>query len=149
MGVSPGSRFRLLFVTSTRRRPDSSDIAVYNTFVQNRAKAGHAAISDSCSNLFKVVGSTDVVNARVNTDTDAVIYWLNGVKVADNYADFYYGSWDNINSNRKPHKNEYEQTDSIFTNKIVFTGTNDDGANGRYSGRQSDSHFGFNKCRLC
>ena len=103
--------------------------------------------------------------------------------MAYNYADFYNGSWDNINSNRKPHKNEYGRTDSIFAkeplnkpessairlllplsllgfpkalrvsrglvqkfpNKIVFTGTNTvDIVGGR-----SDSHFGFNKCRLC
>ena len=32
-GVSPGRKFRLLFAISTARRPDSSDIAVYNTYV--------------------------------------------------------------------------------------------------------------------
>ena len=134
-GLSPDSRFRLLFVTSTSRRSDSTDIAVYNTFVQNRAKAGHAAISDSCANLFKVVGSTATVNARVNTDTeasdtDAAIYWLKGVKVADDYADFYDGSWDNTDSSGKPYKNENGITDrsEVFREAFVPTGTNNDGA---------------------
>ena len=133
-GLSPGSRFRLLFVTSTRRLPNSTNIAVYNTFVQNRAKAGHAAISDSCGNLFKVVGSTAAVNARVNTDTeasdaDAAIYWLKGVKVADDYADFYDGSWDNTNSNGLPYKDEYglRRTEGSFGESDVATGTNNDG----------------------
>ena len=133
-GLSPGSRFRLLFVTSTRRLPNSTNIAVYNTFVQNRAKAGHAAISDSCGNLFKVVGSTATVNARVNTDTeasdaDAAIYWLKGVKVADDYADFYDGSWDNTNSNGQPYKDEYglRRTEGHFGESHVATGTNNDG----------------------
>ena len=47
---------------------------IYNSFVQNRAKAGHTAISDSCGSLFKVMGSTEA------SDTDAAIYWLNGVQ---------------------------------------------------------------------
>ena len=66
-------------MTSKVRNGQSTDIADYNSFVQTRAKAGHSAITDSCDNLFKVVGSTSSVNARVNTDsessdTDAVIY---------------------------------------------------------------------------
>ena len=138
-GVGDNSNFRLLFVTSTTLPPESSDISVYNTYVQNRAKAGHAAISDSCGNLFKVVGSTATVNARVNTDTeasdtDAAIYWLNGVKVADDYADFYDGSWDNIGSNGKPIKNEYGQTNSNRIGSrvisIAATGTRNNGTSG-------------------
>ncbi|MYF51429.1 MAG: hypothetical protein F4220_14950, partial [Gammaproteobacteria bacterium] len=67
-GLASGATFRLLFVTSTTRNADTADIATYNTFVQDRAKAGHSAISDSCGNLFKVVGST-MVNAYDNTAT--------------------------------------------------------------------------------
>ena len=40
------------------------------------------------------------MNARANTDSeasdlDAPIYWLNGVKIADDYADFYDNTWQN------------------------------------------------------
>ena len=105
------SNFRLLFVASTRYQPDATDIAIYNTFVQNRSKTGYEAISDS----FKVMGSSNAVDARANTDTEAsdtdvAIYWLNGVKVAHDYADFYDGSWDNTHSNGKPDKDEYGRT---------------------------------------
>ena len=96
-GVEKGDRFRLLFVTSTRRNGQSTDIADYNTFVQTRAKAGHAAITDAIGDQFKVVGSTASVDARDNTGTIGAgvpIHWLNGAKVADDYADFYDGSWD-------------------------------------------------------
>ncbi len=97
--TTAGAKFRLLFVTSTVRNATATGIATYNTFVQTRAKAGHSAISDSCGNLFKVVGSTSTVDARANTDTEstdtaALIYWLNGAKAADSYTDFYDGSWD-------------------------------------------------------
>ena len=47
--------------------------------------------------MFKMLGSTPNMDARDNTGTTGVgvpIYWLNGAKVADNYADFYDGSWD-------------------------------------------------------
>ena len=45
---------------------------------------------------FKAIASTAAVDARDNTqtrpsDTDAPIYWLNGNKAADNYADMYDG----------------------------------------------------------
>ena len=46
---------------------------------------------------YRVVGSTSSVDARTNTGTTGTgvpIYWLNGNKVADNYADFYDGNWD-------------------------------------------------------
>ena len=69
--TTAGTKFRLLFITSTVRDATATDIATYNTFVQTRAKAGHSAISDSCGNLFKVVGSTSAVDARVNTDTES------------------------------------------------------------------------------
>ena len=54
------------------------------------------------SSHFRVVGSTNAVDARDNTSTTytatdkgVAIYWLNGSKVADDYEDFYDGSWDN------------------------------------------------------
>ncbi len=76
----------------------SSNIAEYNTFVQGYANAGHTAIQPYGSQ-FKVIGCTATTSARVNTGTtgtgtDISIYWMNGPKVADDYADFYDGTWD-------------------------------------------------------
>ena len=99
-GLSAGDEFRLVFVTSTKRNASATSIADYNTFVQNRAAAGHTAIQ-SYSSGFGVVGCTADVDARDNTSTTHTsedrglpIYWLNGNKVADTYRDFYDGSWD-------------------------------------------------------
>ena len=120
-GLAANTNFRLLFVTSTTRSAASTNIATYNTFVQNRAKAGHRAISDSCGNLFKVVGSTSTVDARDNTSTTGVgeaIYWLNGAKVADNYGDFYDGSWDSIAG-----KAETGASHTPTATSTVFTGS--------------------------
>ena len=120
--VGYSSTFRLLFVSSTLHNPTSTDIATYNTLIQNRAKAGHRAISDSCGDLFKVVGSTSTVDARDNTATTGTgerIFWLNGVQLADNYADFYDGSWDSIQG-----RNE---SGTSGVGGTIFTGSNQDG----------------------
>ena len=130
-GVSAGDNFRLLFVTSTRRRADATDIVTYNTFVQTRAKAGHSDITNSCGDEFKVVGSTSTVDARDNTETTArpglPIYWLNGAKVADGYGDFYDGSWDS-----------YVGKTEAGTNRTgdsrIWTGSNQNGTKSTFSG---------------
>ena len=122
-GVSAGGKFRLLFVTSTARDATSSNIADYNRFVQNRAAAGHSSIRPY-KDGFRAVGSTDAADARDNTCTTGTgveIHWLNGNKVADDYADFYDDSWDDANL-----KNE--GGNGITGSSIqVFTGSGADG----------------------
>ena len=101
-GLRGGDKFRLLFISSTRRDGLPTDIATYNTFIRDRAAAGHAAIR-AYSSGFRVVGCTVDVDARDNTrttytvdDTGVPIYWLGpeGNRVADDYVDFYDGGWD-------------------------------------------------------
>ena len=121
-GVNAGDKFRLLFITSTTRNATSSNIADYNTHVQTAAKAGHSAITDSCGNLFKVVGSTATVDARNNaglTGAGFRIYWLGGAKVADDYADFLDGDWDSLSGR--------SQNGGLTNIPSFATGSNDDG----------------------
>ena len=100
-GLQEGDEFRLLFIhlyhAHSPRRPAS---ATYNSYVQNRAAAGHTDIQDY-SDTFRVVGCTAAVDARDNTyttytsgDKGPPIYWLNGNQVVDHYKDFYDGDWD-------------------------------------------------------
>ena len=94
--LGAGDSFRLLFIPTIGRDASSADIEVYNTWVQARAAAGHADIQ-AYSDTFRMLGSTEAVDARDNTSTTGAgfpIYWLNGAKVADDYADLYDGSWD-------------------------------------------------------
>ena len=68
------------------------------------------------------------MNARANTctqssDTDAAVYWINGAKVADNYADLYDGSWDSA-ADRLDSGNVHTGT---FGDAFISTGTNNDG----------------------
>ena len=98
-GARAGDDFRLLIVTSTRQTAANTDIADYNAVVQNDvSNTGHADIQGYAAN-FRMLGCTQTVSAITNantgsTDPAASIYYLNGAKVADDYADLYDGSWD-------------------------------------------------------
>ena len=125
-----GNEFRLLFVTSTSTQSISSNIADYNTFVQAAAAAGHTDIQDYSSH-FAALGSTTDVNARDNTGTNYTdsdpgvpIYWLNGAKAADSYADFYDDSWDH----RDPGRNENGAEVDFAEDSLIWTGSTGDGA---------------------
>ena len=122
-GLKGGDSFRLLFLSSTTRNGSSSSIGTYNTFVQNRATAGHDGLADYASQ-FKVVGSTADTDARDNTETTGTgvpIYWVNGNKLADGYSDFYDGSWDD-ETNIKDESGEDRSSPLL-----IFTGSDNDG----------------------
>ena len=127
--IGPGERFRLIFLSSTKRNATSNDIETYNTFVQNRAAAGHANIQDHASR-FRVVGCTQAVDARDNTGTNTngsgvPIYWVGGNKVADSDADFYDGSWDDEINDRNELGNDAHDTSQ--TGNYPWTGCSHDG----------------------
>ena len=75
-----------------------------------------------------MIGCTAAVDARDNTSTTGTgvpIYWLDGAKVADDYADFYDGSWaDEVND-----KNESgaDAHDTSQRDNYPFTGCQNDG----------------------
>ena len=129
--LEPGDGFRLLFVTGSTRDSTSRDINDYNSFVQEEA-AGNTLLG-SFSSRFRAVASVPNVHARDNTGTTGTgvpIYWVSGAKVADDYPDFYDGSWDSragtdqlgqtLPAERDPAKDLWAT--------LVLTGTNDDGA---------------------
>ena len=126
-GLTTGDQFRLIFLSSTKRDGSSTDIANYNTFVQTRAAAGDTDIQ-AYSDGFKAVGCTEDVDATDNTSTTGTgvpIYWLNGNKAADDYDDFYDGTWDDEAND----KNELGENgpDTSQTTNYPLTGCLDDG----------------------
>ena len=121
----------MIFLSSTKRNASSTAIADYNTFVQGRAAAGHTDIR-TYSAGFRVVGCTASVDARDNTSTTFTaedkgvpIHWLNGAKVADEYEDFYDGSWDDEANDKNESGNDGPDT-SQSANR-PFTGCDHDG----------------------
>ncbi len=139
-GSRAGDKFRLLFITSTARDARSTDIAVYNQFVQARAAAGHKAIRGHSSE-FRVVGSTPSVNARVNaklgsSDVVAPVYWLDGPRVSRDYGNtagtgFWSSAWESTGNNSV--RDELGRAEGSAPGRfevatsVIFTGTNADG----------------------
>ena len=125
-----GEEFRLLFVTWNQRNARSSNIADYDAFVRNAIQDnGHAQIRER-SDRFVVLGSTDNRQARDHTattytsdDQGVPIYWLNGPKAADTYADFYDGNWDHADPGRRQTGDAHD----FEANELVMTGTKSDG----------------------
>ena len=134
--VGPGTSFRLLFITSTGIECTSTSIGTYNTHVQGRAATG--ANIGSYSSQFKAVASTSAIDARTNASgaVDAVIYWVNGAKVADNTADFYDGSWDS-------RAGRTQSGSAVANSERMWTGSNSNGTK-----HASDYLGSSDKCRF-
>ena len=130
-----GDEFRLLFVTSGEVYPTSSDIDVYNQFVQDATAGGHADIQDY-SSLFRALASTASVSALDNTATSYTssnlgvpIWWLNGANVADDYRDFYDDSWDqgDPGNNETGSEVDFSPSGTCTNHALVWTGSDSDG----------------------
>ena len=126
--LNTGDEFRLLLRIQLKRHANSENIGDYDAFVQEEISAkGHVEIK-AYSSHFQVLGSTATVNARTHTGTTGSggvrIHWLNGLKVANNYADFYDGSWPNGRAARTEAGVEVPES-QLFQN--ICTGTADDG----------------------
>ena len=120
-GIARGGQFRLIVVTSGTRNATSTNIDDYNTHVKNSVRGGHSAIR-AYSDSFRALGSTAAVDARDNTgtrNTGVPIYWLNGNKVADNYADFYDGGWDDETNPRNQSGNAVGVPLDVWTGSSV------------------------------
>ena len=126
-GLNTGNQFRLIFLSSTKRNATPTDIATYNTFIQTRAAAGHTDIR-AYSAGFRVIGCTAAIDAPDNTGTTGIgvpIYWLNGTKVADNYADFYDETWDDEANDKN--ESGTNGPDTSQSSNYPYTGCKNDG----------------------
>ena len=140
-----GDRFRLIFVTYQGHPATSTDIENYNTYVQSQANASNALAGiKTHSSSFRVLGSTEAVDARDNTGTTHTddqpgvpIYWLNGSKVADDYADLYDGTWDD-------EANPTRRDGNTVSPGQVWTGSNNDGTENRNASPDRTKGLGGN-----
>ena len=143
-GLSTGDEFRLIFITSETRDATSTDIDVYNAWAQGViAKGGHASLLPY-GGMASVVCSTMSTAARINTgmwssgahadgsttasETGVQVYWLAAPpanQVADNYFDFYDGSWDG--GNNQSARDTEESGASRTATGSYWTGTSNNG----------------------
>jgi hypothetical protein len=132
-----GDQYRLVFVTSSSHQATSSVISTYNTIVDD---LGDNAIESD----WKVIGSTADDHAIDNTETPIAttgvsIWRLDGVKVADDYADFWDGSL------IEPINMDEEQINPPFTDAEVWTGTLFEGWEGtQFTLGEDNPTFGLN-----
>ena len=134
-----GDSFRLLFVTSGSRigRTSNQKFELFNDHVVTHAANDGSMHIRSFSSQFRALVSVEFnresQTAIFNTGTTGTgvpIYWLNGARVANNYADFYDGDWDSLEA-RNEDGALYTYTDGNATegnpNKLVWTGSNKNG----------------------
>ena len=107
-----GDRFRLLSITHGTTAADSDegsdfDLAVRSDLFASADLWPFLRLNDPFITNHRALVSTPGIDARVRTDTTFTagdkgvpIYWLRGSKVADDYEDFYDGSWDDVASPR-------------------------------------------------
>ena len=103
--LGPGDSFRLLFITSGTKAATRTGIHTYHNFASSDAihivETGNLVSEWGAISLLQTpLVSTPGADARLHTDTTWTetdrgmpIYWLNGARVADDYADFYDGVW--------------------------------------------------------
>ncbi|MCY3654297.1 MAG: hypothetical protein OXG70_04575, partial [Cyanobacteria bacterium MAG IRC1_bin_28] len=132
-----GKEFRLLFVTSTAEKATGFNINAYNNRVSDKNSL-HADLKPYSSQFRALVstarkGDMAPVNARDNTSTTGTgvpIYWVNGRQIADDYTDFYDGTWDS-NAARLPSGSK------ATTVKHVWTGSRNNGTGWLRLGKDS------------
>ena len=146
-GIVTGDTFRVLIVTSTTRRATSGDIADYDGHVRWAVtNQGHADVRDYSPQFKALAGTKDGASPKGHTGTDPdsdgtgeEIWWLNGPRAANDYDDFYDGSWDHSNPARTEAgatKTFAFDNSSVTSNTGVWTGTTDRGdrSSGRHLG---------------
>lgn len=97
--LDPGDEYRLVFITKDKIfTAESSNISDYDGHVTSQANMS-TMLAEIDTN-WRVIGSTSSIAAKLHTDTDdsplgptgVPIYRLDGLKIADDYDDFWDGS---------------------------------------------------------
>ena len=137
-GLEAGDQFRLLVVTNASDLATNPYISPYDQAVQKEIRLGHQAIRSYSAHFRALASSAGTLEFAIpvppvvardhtsTTGTGVPIYWLNGAKVADDYTDFYDGTWDS---------NEARiASGARKTVTLVWTGSNADGTS--FSGQE-------------
>lgn len=92
--LSPGSQYRIVFVTSATRDATSINIAAYNSFVSNVANS--QPLLAALGTNWTAIASTQTIDARDNTNTNWSVvgegvpfYRLDGLRVAPHNSYFW------------------------------------------------------------
>jgi hypothetical protein len=126
-GLNPGDKYHWAFITSTTRDATSTDIADYNTHVQNAANAGSLTAGSGLT--WKAIASTATANAKDNAPVTGAIYLLDGVTLVAANSAALWGTHGNpggvVSLNHAIDLTENNVTVSAYG--VVWTGTNPNG----------------------
>ena len=95
--LNVGDQYRLVFITSQVTSTFSTDISVYNAFVDNSANGAGSQLAHLGTN-WTAIASAGGVDARDNTNTNPTIttgvpiYLVDGNRVANDYAHLWSGA---------------------------------------------------------
>jgi len=118
IGLTPGDRYRLAFVTSGTRDATSTLISDYNAFVT--AQANLSPLLLALNTTWRVIGSTEFEPAITNIGFPTTpIYNTNGGRVATDIPDLFDGTLSN------PIK--WDQLGNGSMNRSVWTGSDPNG----------------------
>ena len=137
-GIGPGDQFRMMFVTFggpyTTDLQGNRSLDRLDDIVQNAVRHGHGALGPY-ADQFQVLASCGSTDARHHTSTTYTsgdrgvpVYWVDGDKVADDYSDFYDGSWDSLDARSQT---GWSWDGSGYAAPLTWTGTNTDGTSSR------------------
>ena len=107
-GLGDGDSFRLLFIGTSSTNASSSDIADYNELVvQNLVfdeirPCGHPVPTAQASGCLAAPKPSMPATTRHDGHGRSASTGIGGAKVADDYADFYDGGWDEEARRKKP-----------------------------------------------
>lgn len=116
-----GDTYRLIFITSDTFQATSTDINDYNAFVQGVAAGSSKGLTEGGA-TWKVVGSTDFVDARTNTGTNLgpvgeSTFLMDSTIFATGNTDLWNGSPAGVAPN-------LDEEGNFLIESRVFTGTN-------------------------
>jgi hypothetical protein len=126
---APGDKYRLMFVSSTNRTAESTDIADYNSFVQAlAAAAGYGSINWYAIGSTAAVDARDNANLRIGVDDDSPILLIDGKQIlANNLADLWDGTV-RVQPDLDENGNLRAKDTDDWTNWVgVWTGSQNDG----------------------
>ncbi len=120
-GLSAGSSYQLVFVTSSTRDATSSSIADYNAFVQTVANTAGIGIGGALGDVnWSAIASTASVNARDNAPIFGSVYNLNDQLVANDSV----GMYDSFFINNPI---GFTESGVFLVSGLVFTGSEGNG----------------------
>lgn len=121
-GLTPGTQYQLVFVTSDGFLASSTNVSTYNTDVTTEAALNTTLASFDAANgvAWTVIGTVPGVNANANAPSSGLVYTLDGTQVASSANSLYSGSL-----LAAVDINQYGNTE----NTSVWTGSSSNGAN--------------------